>query len=318
MILTVDDLVQEVRDQVDEPNTRTRGDASILRVLNRGQRLMNQLLAQEYPEPLLKTATLDLSSSAENDIPEDAFEDRAEYIEISIPGAPQPTRQRKYADSSRLYGSTTSVPWTWHIEGRKIKWHQIPSGAYDARVYYPRRLDQLVMSQGRVTEVGADYISVDPDSLGDDLSSSSDQLGSYIYIVNWRTGEIRGTFQISSKTAAGRINLRTSGARSTVLGRTVSGSAALATSEAAVDDYICLVHGTCVPYFQDTLAGYLVQYAVDGLTRSLGGDARMEQQILRDVEDRVAGTWSSRGATERIQSRSGVWPTTRRVFPSQS
>lgn len=318
MLRTVDDLIQEVRDQVDEPNTRSKSDQAVLRVLNRGQALMNQVLAAKYPEPLLTTSTLDLSAAGENTIPEDAYEDRAEYVEILVPGSPTPTKQKKYFESSRLYASTTSVPWSWHIEGRKIKWQQIPSGAYDARLFYPRRLEPLVKLQGRVTAVGASSITVDPETLGSDLSASSDQLGSYINVVNWRTGEIRGTFQIASKSASGVLTLRASPLRSQVLGRTVSGSADLAASATAADDYICLVHGVCVPYFQDTLGEYLLQYAVEAVSRSLGsGDARLEQQLLRDIEDRVAGTWGGREATSRVTNRSSAWPTGRRVFPTQ-
>lgn len=307
-ITTVDELVQEIRDQVDEQNTAgPKTDASILRVLNRGLRLVNGILARHYPEPLITSQPVDLTGgTASYAIPEDCFEDRVEYVEISIPGSPAQVFRRRHSDRARLHTSgRVATPLAWYVQGRSIVFAQTPSGTYDASIHYVRRLNKLVKAQGRITDVGATYVTVD--DVGEDISTSTSETSSYVNIVDWRTGEIKFTGQVAS-TTDGRLSLRATPERSTVLGRSVSGSAGIADSDVDVDDYVCLIHGTCVPFFQDSIASYLEQYSVSEITRSTGGDARLEQQILRDVEARTAAAWDGREYNVRVQNRSGVFP----------
>lgn len=316
-MVTVDDLIQEIRDQAEEPNTSAKSASAILRALNRGLRTIQQVLAREYPDALQTSTTLDLSTGASHDLPDDCFEGRVQHIDVATT-PPTRTRRRAPSDAAQLAGtSSVPIPSTWHIQGNQIVFQQTPTGAYDATAYYVRRRDELVVSQGQITTVGATYVVVD--SIGSDVVDEQDAIESYINIVNRVTGEIRASFQISS-IVGNRINLRVSGARSTVLGRTISGYAALATAEVAVDDYVCLAKGTCVPQLQDTLASYLVQYAAEAILRSVqDGDVRLEQQLTKYCEDAVASASAGHEATTRVVSRSSAWPTRAwRRYPSSS
>ncbi len=170
----------------------------------------------------------------------------------------------------------------------------------------------MVPSQGLITSVGSTYVVVDAATLrtvGAAISADGDSINSYINFVNRVTGEIRGSYQITS-ISSNRINLRTTPVRSSVHGRTISGSASFATSGVVQDDYVCLVRGTCVPRYQDLLANYLVQYSVAELSRGpkgAGGDARLEQQVLAYREDSIAASPAGRESTLRVQNRSPHW-----------
>jgi hypothetical protein len=312
---TVDDLVTEVREQVDETNQSTKDDDAIVRLFNRGQRIINRVLATHYPDPILTSTSLDTGTNGTtHTIPKDCFGDKVVFIQVDVPGSPSETFRRGVRDRARLTG-TTAIPFSWNVEGRRVKFQQTPTGTYDATMWYTKRLDKLVKKQGRITAVGSNYVNID--ATGADLSQSSDSNSSYINIIDFQTGEIKGSFQIASIVNR-KVTLRASALRSTVEGRTISASTALATCGAAVDDYICLVHGTCVPQFQDTTAGYLVQFAVEELTKSLGGgDARLEQQILNDYKEDAEAAWAGQEQAERVRNRSGVWPHAGgRIWPS--
>lgn len=317
MLVTVNDLIQEIRDQSEEPNTSAKSDAAILRALNRGMRTIQQVLAREYPGPLLTSSTLDLSDGASHAIPDNCFDGRIDRIEVETTPTPTLIRRREPSDAARLASSgTVPVPASWHVAGTQVVFQQTPSGTYDATLYYVRRRDELVKSQGQITTVGATYVVVD--SIGDDVDDDQDAIASYVNIINRVTGEIRASFQISS-IVDNRINLRSAGVRTSVLGRTISGYAALATAEVAVDDYVCLARGTCVPQLQDTLASYLSQYATEAVLRSVkDGDARLEQQLLGYARDAVASTSAGHEATASVQNRSSAWPSSSpRRYPTQ-
>lgn len=318
-ILTVDDMITEVREQADETNqSGPRTDEAILRSLNRGLRLGNGVLATSYPEPLLKSTSLDLGLGRRHSLPADCFEDRAEWVRVDTPDGGTETRRMDLRDSARLHSQSTPSPFSWHVEGRELVFQQTPTGTYDATLFYVRRLEKLVVTQGRIIDIGATYVDIDPDTLGDGVTASANLVTSYVNLINWQTGEVRGTLQIASISTDGRVTFRATPVRSTVLGKSVSGSADLADLDAEVDDYICLVHGTCVPFFQDTLGEHLIQYGVDSATRALGGDARLEKAILDECTARVERARGARDTGLQVKNRSGVWPSTTRRWPSST
>jgi len=110
-----------------------------------------------------------------------------------------------------------------------------------------------------------------------------------------------------SSIVGGKITLRATALRALVKGRAISNSAALATSGVLADDYICLAEGTCIPFFQDVLSNYLVQYCVSEVTRSSGGEATFEKQLLDWVAKQVESAWAGREATARVKSRTSIW-----------
>jgi hypothetical protein len=134
-------------------------------------------------------------------------------------------------------------------------------------------------------------------------------------VVNARTGEIRGTFQVSS-VDDGRIYIRTStptGGRTEVLGRPILTS--LAGLNIRPDDYVCLASGTCVPYLASPTSNFLIQFSVAELSRQLGLSSVEEEQVLDKFEKQVKTTWAGRESTVRVKKRSVAFGTTSRTWP---
>lgn len=312
LLYTVQNLVDEVRAQLDEANRDSVStEEDILPSLNRAQDYAFDILARRYPEPLLRPAALTLvGGTADYDIPEDVFEDRVLKLDIEIPnGAGRNTyrevQQISYRDLATYESSSLSAsPYYFAVFGRTIRFVPTPSGAYSARLWSLRNPEKLMIPQGRITRVntGSNYVIVD--TAGSSLTTESDQLGSYVNIIDGQTGEVKGSFQIATL-SDNRLTFRTVPTRATVLNRTILGS--IASLEIAEDDYVSPVDGTCVPYYGRPISNFLVQFSVAEITRSLGGSADMEERVLEKFEKQVERTWAGRETTLRIRKRSQSW-----------
>ncbi len=316
---TVDTLVAQVRSQIDEDNvTSISTDADILPALNRAQDFGADILSRHYEEPLLRKYALSLSSGVqEYFIPNDVFEDRIEKIEISIANNQQEVQRISYRDIS-VYESacTTSAPLHYALLNDKIRLVPAPTGTYSARIWYLRNPEALVLSQGRITSVNAAQNYVLLDELGTDLSASSDNLASYVNLVNGRTGEIKASMQIQQITS-NQVKFKSVPARDEVLGRTIQAdladltnpdSAETASSAVSIeaDDYICAISGSCVLSIS-LLSNFLIQYAVSEMKRKLDKPADTELSILKKFEDQVERTWTGRESSLRVKKRSKFW-----------
>jgi len=313
LLYTVDDLVDQVRSQLDELNRDSvNTEQDILPTLNRGKDYAFDIYARRYPEPILTYRTLTLvGDQQEYDIPEDVFEDRILKIEIRVPtggvGSTYAEVQRiSYRDLSNYESvSKTNIPLYYAVYGRKIRFVACPTGTYPARMWILREPEKLVLSQGRVTALNTASNYVVVDQAGSSLTTETDQLGSYVNVVDGQTGEIRGTLQIQSINANNRITFRTTPARSTVLGRTVTGD--LSSLSIGLDDYLASVDGTCVPYYGKPTSNFLVQFTVAEITRKLGGAAETEQNILDKFEKQVERNFQGRPTALRVSKRSYIW-----------
>jgi hypothetical protein len=318
---TVSNLVEEVRQQLDEMNRDSVStEADILPTLNRAWDFAADILTRKYPEPLLKYTTLDLQAGVfEYDIPEDVFEDRILKLETMVPVG---TGRANYIEIQRIsyrditnYESAaiSSFPLYYCIIGRKIRIVPQPSGSYDARMWMIRNPEKLVLPQGKVTVVNSDpnqnYIIVD--QADGNLTTQSDQLASYVNVIDGQTGEIKGSLQIQS-IVDNKITFRTHPARTTVFNREISTS--LQDIEIQLDDYICPIEGICVPYFGRPTSNFLIQYAVSEITRKLGGQAETEETILKKFEQQVERTWAGRQQELRVKKKSNVWGTNTRRY----
>lgn len=316
LLYTVDNLIAEVRSQIDEQNQDSVDTATdILPTLNRAQDYAFDILARKYQEPILAYSTLIVNGTdIEYDIPEDVFEDRIQKLEIIIPASGAQASYREiqrisYRDISNYESSSKSnTPYYYCIIGRKIRLVPGPTGTYNIRMWYLRNPETLVQPQGRLTVVNttSNYIVVD--SAGSSLTTEADQLGSYVNIIDGQTGVIKGTFQIQIL-ASNKITLRSTPTRSTVLNRTVSGSLLDADSQpiVALDDYVSPVQGTCVPYYGKPTCNFLVQYAAAELIRKLGGAADTEEKVLDKFEKQVEKTWAGREIQLRVKKKSSTW-----------
>lgn len=308
ILQTIDDLMTTVRSQLDEANPdAVSDDNELLPALNRGLDYATSTLARFYPEPLLTHTSVTLTSGTnEYDIPEDAFEDRIAKVEIEIQGTYREVQQISYRDISNYeINTTTLVPSYYCIVGRKYRMVPAPSGAFNARVWYMKQPDKAVTQQGRVVTLntGSNYIMVD--EVGSDLDTISSDLSSYVNIVDGQTGIVKKSLQIQSISGT-RITFRSSPIRSTVLGRTISSS--FSSSDIEADDYICSIQGSCVVQpLGPTIINFIVQYAVNEITRRLGGDAPTEKEMLDVLEKQVQRSDNGRPGTLKVAKRSRIW-----------
>ena len=311
VLSTVNDLIENVRGQLDEQNADsvdTRRD--ILPTLNRAQQFAFDTLARKYPEPILKYTTLTLEAGVlEYTLPEDSFEDRIQKLEIAIPSGQgfiyREVQRIDYMDITYYEsGSTSSSPLYYCIIGRKIRLVPPSNGVYNARLWYLRSPEVLTTPQGRVTVINTASNYVIVDSAGEDLTTQSDQLGSYVNVVDGQTGEIKGTLQIQSLND-NKVTFRTAPTRTTVVNRSVSG--ALSSISIERDDYLSPVVGTCVPYYGQSISNFLIQFTVAEITRKLGGQASTEEDILKKYEQQVERTWAGRETSMRIKKKSLNW-----------
>jgi len=162
--------------------------------------------------------------------------------------------------------------------------------------------------------VASNYIYVD--SVGADLSTESDQLESYVNLIDGGTGLVKATMQIQN-IQGNKITFKATPIRTTVLDLTVAGAIP---STIEGDDYICSISGSCVPFMKKPFSNFLVQYAVAELKRKFGEtDANLEEQVLKKFESQIESQWSGRSNALRVNNRSNNWPTpnTRRLVITQ-
>lgn len=310
LLMTVDDLVDEVRSLLDEENTDSVSTTrDILPALNRAQEYAWDTYSRKYPDALVKIATLDLTAGTQDyTIPEDCYQDK--IIDISIVTASNsngktllPVERIGFKEAFR-YESTNRAPapqW-YYTHRRNIRMIPTPGSTYDARISYIQEPDKLVVNQGRITtiSVASNYINVD--EVGSDVLTSG--LSSYLNIVDGQTGEIKQTLQVSS-TSGTTITFRSSPQRSSVLGRSISSSI---DTDVELDDYVCLVQGTCVPYFSSPTTNFLVQFAVMQIAPRKGDASGLEEDKLLDrFEKQIESSWAGREPSMRIQAKSSIW-----------
>lgn len=300
--LTVNDLVAEVRSVLDEVNTENIRDVEdILPALNRGQDYAASTLARRYAEPLLTYTTIPLTlSESEYDVPTDALEDRIEKIEIRVNSDFYELKRISFRDITDYeYPRNTDVPRYYVILNDKFRVLPPPSAGYDMRVWYLQDPAPLELSQGQVRTINpaGNYLLVD--DIGDSLSTNVDDLNSYVNFVDGVTGRITKTMQVQSL-SDGRITFKSTPSRTSVLGRTVSGS--FTADDIQPDDYVCTVHGTCVPFIKKPLANFLINFAVTEIKiNKLGGDAQLLPQQLGAFEKQLEKMWVGQEQTLRVK-----------------
>ena len=312
---TVQHLADSVRARIDELNRDSIDtERDILPALNRALEYSVDIYAKHYPDPFLAYTTLDLTTAQEYDLPEDVYEDRIVKLEAKTSTSLFQEIQRiSYRDLTAYESDApTPAPYYYAVVGRKLRLLPAPSGSYDARLWYIKYPEQLVLPQGRSTEIGGNNQYVVVDNPGSDLATEVDELNSFVNIINSRTGEVRATLQISS-IDDGRITFRSSTPRTEVFGKTVWTS--LLDDGVKRDDYLCIAAGTCVPYLASPTSNFLIQFSVAELSRQLGVNSVEEEQVLSKFEDQVKRTWAGRETSIRVAKRSPAYGLPLRTWP---
>jgi len=320
-IITVNDLIDQVRSLLDENNRVSVTDTGdILPALNRAQNYAANILSRHYESPMLAKKDIDtINGQMEYEIPEDAFEQRLEKLEVRLNDTFYPLKRIDYRDIS-LYEnkSSTSIPYYYVIVGSRYRIIPASNSTYPLRAWYLKDPLPLVQGQGRINIVNTagNYIIVD--SIGSDLTTVSDNLNSYVNIIDGQSGIRKASYQI--KTINGnQITFKTSPTRTNVLNTTIDTSLETAnltlntedTEGPAVsiqpDDYICIIKGTAVPFFKKPFSNFLIQYAIAEIRRKLGDPAELEQRVLKELEEQVERSWVGREQSLRVKKTSNNW-----------
>jgi len=302
--LTTEDLVEEVRSLLDETNEKTITDSDILSALNRAQDTCVNTLAVQYEDPLLMSTNISMTTSYT--IP-DSLEDRIEKVEVLFGERYYQLTRVSYRDSHLVdYGYTgSSLPGYYYVKGRSFYVLPEPSSSVTAKVWYLKDPLPLAASQGRITAIGSDYITVH--ELGDTLTSGFTGLNSYVSVINGATGEVRISFQVQ-KIEGTKITLKASPARSSVLGAAVSGSADLSASGSILDDYIVIHGNTCIPFLKKPVANAIIYLTVADLKGTkLNQDVTLDAQKAMSFLGRVESAWSGRENTCRVKAKNGAF-----------
>ena len=312
--LIVDDLIDDVRQMLDEENEFTIDDErDILPALNRGQDYCANILARHYEPPLLTFESVDVDGTTDTfDLPENALEQRLEKIDVSVNGNYYPVKRVSYRDMAEYESDNlkVQVPTYYAVIGDTFKLIPAPSGTYNLRIWYLKDPLPLVKQQGRITliNVSSNYLIVD--SAGSDLSTTTTSLSSYVNLVDGQSGRIKASMQVQS-VDGNRIKFKTTPDRTNVLNSTIVGEIPTTIEE---DDYICLSSGSCVPFMKKPTANFMIQYAVSELKRKLGYPVDAEENKLKALEDQVEGSWIGREITQRVKKRSRQWSSNGRRF----
>lgn len=309
-LYTVADIAESVRARIDEMNRDSIDtERDIVPALNRALEYATDVYARVYPDPYIASTTIPLvANQTEYDIPEDVYEDRLVKVDLYVTssGYAEITRV-SYKDLANYQANAlSSDPYYYAITGRKIVVVPTPSSTINSlRLWYVKNPEQLVLPQGRITLVNETSKYVVLNNIGPDLTAETDELNSYINIINSRTGEIRGTFQIASIEDS-RIYIRSNPSQNTILGRSVDTSLP---ADVSREDYVCLSTGTCVPYLASPTSNFIIQYAIAELSRQLGVNSVEEEQVLAKFEKQVQNTWAGREPTTRIAKRNPSYGT---------
>lgn len=311
----VDDLVSDVRQQLSEENTSAVDtNLDILPALNRAQDYASNILARHYESPLLAYTTVQLQGNKqEYDIPRDAMEQRLEKVELRNNGTFYELRRIDYRDITYYEtNSRVNVPFYYCVVGDKYRLIPGPSGTYNLRVWYAKDPLPMVLQQGRVTLVNeaANYILLD--AAGTDLTTEADQLNSYVNLLDGATGRLKASMQIKS-IDDNKILFKSTPTRTEVLGLPISSDLSALTDNEGLpvtieqDDYICVVSGSCIPFFKKPFSNFVIQYAIAELQRKLGGNADLELRVKEDLQQEVERSWVGREQDLRVKRRNSQW-----------
>lgn len=305
--ITTDDLVNQVRDQIDESNEDDVSNADVLQALNRAQRRAANILVKQYEDMFITSTTLTSTGSDTFEIPEDAFGRRIDHIVVVQGSNEYPLTRAKYRDLYKFTSSATvQVPSIYALRSRDFIVKPTPASGVSLKVWYSKAPETLVLSQGRITSVSVASSYALVDALGADLTTSTDALGAFVNIVDAQTGEIKVSLQTLALTSATKkIAFKTSGLTyATVYNRTI-GVAIPTTVE--TNDYVCGIHGTCVPDFPDACLDYLVQYAVTEIRRRMGESVQDDAAMLKTLEAEMEAQWAGREQSNRVANKARSW-----------
>jgi len=302
---TVDELLQQVREQLDEFNTDTVDDAQILNALNRGHRKASNVTSRRLDEALLTTTDTTTNSTDLDtyDMPKDIFARKIQSMQV-VNGEFVWKIEKIDQAHAEPYLSNARVqrPYYYYVVGSQIRLVPTPKDGLTIRWWYLKKPDRLVESQGRITTIGSTSVIVD--SAGSDLSSENTSLNNYVSFIDFVTGKVKGSAQITGTVTNETINFKATPDRTSVLNKTVSGTLP---TDLAVDDHVCVVSGTCISQLPESYVDFVIQFAVLELKRRFGEPTQEEILALNEQEKELKKSWAGRERKTRIRKSSSKW-----------
>lgn len=310
MSRTTQELLDELRSQLDETNTANATDAQLLAALNRAQRKAVNIVSRKYEDLFWSSTTFTTTGGTRAyDIPAAAHGRKVEMLYVLISEvAYEIKRINNHQKARYITASQTTRPMYYTVVKNQLELFPTPSGSQTIYVCYGDRPEDLVTPQGRINSITSASNYVILDDVGDDLATTTDDFECYVNFIDYNTGEVKGTCQINAiNTSTGQVTFKSSGlTRSTVLGKTVSTSLP---TDLAVDDYVCLVTGTCVPELPDDYNDFLIQHAVVEIRRRFGEATQEEVAALKEYADELSTMWAGQEARSRVKKVSRNWQT---------
>jgi len=312
MTILVDDLLSQVRQQTDEGNTEDITDSDILLALNRGQRNAANILARRFEEMMWESTEITSVSGQRNySIPSDAYAGRIEMIEVATSTNIRYKLQRmgNHKSTNFVTSAQTDIPTYYTMKRDEFEVYPTPKGGLTIIVHYNKKPEDMVLQQGRISSIDTTNNYVIVDDIGSSISTTSsanNPFGLYLNIIDYNTGDIKRSMQVSAlDTTAEQITFKASGlTRSTVLGRTIETTIG---SDVAVDDYVCLVTGTCVPEVDEAYTDYILQHTIIAIKRRLGEPIVDEMEELKELKGELSKAWAGREHSHRVRKASKSW-----------
>ena len=306
---TTEDLIQQVRDVTDEDNTTDVQDVFIIRMLNRAQQSIVHELTKKYSSHFFVESYY-TSSDFINDaqgrlrvlqLPKQNFSYRIHNVDAKIGNVWYPVPQSPAIETIGLdFNNQSSLPVAYRIQGDDLYIYPDIQSVSSFRLRYAFRAPKLVATQGRITGFSTSNNTITLNSLGSGLTTSVDTLGAFINVIDGQTGRIKATLQVGGiNTTTKVLTIKTSSlSRTTVFGYTVASSLP---SDIALDDYVCLGSGTCVPFLTMDLTNYHVELASFYTKRSLGTVESADFSERENIMKELSSFWSGRENTLRIR-----------------
>lgn len=308
---TVNDLIRQVRFNVQEANTSQVSDQMILDTLNRAKDYAYSNMAKHYLDPLLKEETVKVSGISSIAVPKKAFEDRVVRVECRSSGNSTWNIVKKLTFASLgkfSHSGVDQLPTAWALVGRDITFPN-KVGACEVRIWYLEDTGKLVTQQGRIddivvsTDTSRPFITVD--EVGSDVVIS-DTYKKYVSVVDSTTGEIKTSLQVEQINEK-QLLFRSAPTRTSVLNVDIETETKLDESVIELDDYICSIGGTCVVYFPRPVENFIIQYATNEIRDTLGTLKSGQNNRLDKLEKDITNSKSGRENTKRVRNKSPIW-----------
>lgn len=302
--ITIDDLITEVRDGLDEQNVEDVSDVRILRALNRGARNCYNIIAKKFDQLFMAQTSFTTDGTDSIDIPSDAYSRRIEFLTYVVSN--EDIKLTKVAPQKlHLYttnATTTSYPSVYTTRGNQVVLAPTPVSGVSGTINYMRKPSALVVSGGKILSNTTTAVTVD--AVGSDIGTDVDDLSAFVNIVDRSTGLRKATLQVSSISGT-TVTFKTASLdRSTVYGITVDTAIP---STVTAEDYICSVGGTCILELISDHSDYLTQFAIVTIKRALRLPNQEDYAELKNVEKHITSIWAGRESDLRVTNKNPHW-----------